>query len=52
MPETPAAPPHPVLTDYYRTEGDRVAFVRSIFDRTAQSYDRINVIWRDRRTVG
>ncbi|NVN10361.1 class I SAM-dependent methyltransferase [Nguyenibacter vanlangensis] len=45
MPETSPSPPHPVLTGYYRTEGDRVAFVRSIFDRTARYYDRINAIF-------
>ena len=45
MSDNKPCPPHPVLPTYYRTEGDRVAFVRSIFDRTAQYYDRINAIF-------
>ncbi|MFT8417531.1 MAG: class I SAM-dependent methyltransferase [Acetobacter sp.] len=45
MPERPPCPPHPVLSAYYRTKGERVQFVRSIFDRTAAHYDRINTIF-------
>lgn len=45
MPEKTPCPPHPVLPAYYRDGGERVAFVRSIFDRTAQYYDRINSIF-------
>jgi demethylmenaquinone methyltransferase/2-methoxy-6-polyprenyl-1,4-benzoquinol methylase len=33
--------PHPPLTGYYATEGERRAFLRAIFDRTAPDYDRI-----------
>jgi len=31
--------PHPPLRAYYETEGDRSAWVRGIFDRTAVDYD-------------
>lgn len=33
--------PHPVLSDYYRDEGERRRFLDSIFDRTAPDYDSI-----------
>jgi demethylmenaquinone methyltransferase / 2-methoxy-6-polyprenyl-1,4-benzoquinol methylase len=33
--------PHRPLTDYYRTEQDREAYLRKIFDETAPDYDRI-----------
>lgn len=33
--------PHPVLHDYYDHESERRAFVRDLFDRTAQYYDGI-----------
>lgn len=34
--------PHPPLADYYAAAGERPAFVRRLFDETAQDYDRIN----------
>lgn len=33
--------PHVPLTDYYKTEQDRQAYLRQIFDNTAADYDRI-----------
>ncbi len=33
--------PHPILKDYYADESSRKQFVRGIFDRTAQNYDRV-----------
>jgi demethylmenaquinone methyltransferase / 2-methoxy-6-polyprenyl-1,4-benzoquinol methylase len=36
--------PHPPLHAYYPTEGDRSAWVRAIFDRTAGDYDRLERI--------
>ena len=33
--------PHPPLPRYYQTEADRSRWVRSIFDRTAGDYDRV-----------
>ena len=36
--------PHPLLGAYYQTEGDRSAWVRGIFDRTAADYDRLERI--------
>lgn len=33
--------PHRPLTDYYKTEQDRQAYLRKIFDETAADYDRI-----------
>lgn len=33
--------PHPPLPGYYRSEGERSAWVRGIFDRTAGDYDRL-----------
>lgn len=36
--------PHPPLLDYYREPQARAGFVRSLFDRTAPSYDRINAV--------
>jgi demethylmenaquinone methyltransferase/2-methoxy-6-polyprenyl-1,4-benzoquinol methylase len=38
---TAAHAPHVPLTDYYKTEQDRQAYLRTIFDNTAQDYDRI-----------
>ncbi|MBV8910377.1 MAG: class I SAM-dependent methyltransferase [Gammaproteobacteria bacterium] len=35
------AAPHPPLPDYYRNEGERSAWVRGLFDRTAADYDRL-----------
>lgn len=35
-------PPHPVLKDHYQSSEDRVGYVRALFDRTANRYDRIN----------
>jgi demethylmenaquinone methyltransferase/2-methoxy-6-polyprenyl-1,4-benzoquinol methylase len=35
------AAPHPVLRQYYRSEGERPSFVRTLFDRTAAHYDRV-----------
>lgn len=37
----PVHAPHVPLTDYYRTEQDRQAYLRQIFDDTAPDYDRI-----------
>lgn len=34
-------PPHPPLERYYRSEGERSAWVRTMFDRTAADYDRL-----------
>ncbi|WP_428391572.1 class I SAM-dependent methyltransferase [Lichenicoccus sp.] len=34
--------PHPVLVGWYATETDRAGFVRSLFDRGAAGYDRID----------
>ncbi len=36
--------PHGPLTDYYRTEQERQAYLRKIFDDTAADYDRIESI--------
>ena len=36
--------PHGPLTDYYRTEQDRQAYLRKIFDNTAADYDRIEAM--------
>ena len=36
--------PHIPLTEYYRTEEDRQAFLRRIFDDTAADYDRIEAM--------
>lgn len=33
------AAPHPVLTRYYESEGERQPFVRGLFDRAANHYD-------------
>jgi demethylmenaquinone methyltransferase/2-methoxy-6-polyprenyl-1,4-benzoquinol methylase len=50
--------PHPVLPDYYAEAGERSAFVRTLFNRTAPHYDRINSVmslgsgrWYRRRTL-
>ncbi len=44
MPSPPVHAPHVPLTDYYRTEQDRQAYVRQIFDNTAVDYDRIEAL--------
>jgi demethylmenaquinone methyltransferase/2-methoxy-6-polyprenyl-1,4-benzoquinol methylase len=36
--------PHPVLRRYYDRSTDRPGFVRSIFDRSARDYDRIDAV--------
>ena len=41
---TPAHAPHAPLTDYYATEQDRQAYLRNIFDNTAEDYDRIEAM--------
>jgi demethylmenaquinone methyltransferase / 2-methoxy-6-polyprenyl-1,4-benzoquinol methylase len=46
---SPAIPPHPVLADHYGSAAGRVRYVRSLFDETAPSYDRINA-WMSLRT--
>ena len=38
----PTLAPHPVLPSHYAKPEDRVGYIRSLFDRTADSYDRIN----------
>ncbi|AOX19090.1 ubiquinone/menaquinone biosynthesis methyltransferase [Kozakia baliensis] len=40
-----SAPPHPVLSAFYGEAEARPEFVRSIFDRTARHYDRINNVF-------
>ena len=37
-------PPHPPLEPYYQSEGDRSAWVRGVFDRSAGDYDRLERI--------
>ncbi|MGD8207631.1 MAG: class I SAM-dependent methyltransferase [Thiohalocapsa sp.] len=41
-PERPSLAPHPVLPAHYSRPEERVGYIRSLFDRTAGSYDRIN----------
>lgn len=43
MPDPTATrrPPHPALTEYYTSEGDRRAFVSTLFDGAAEHYDRV-----------
>jgi demethylmenaquinone methyltransferase/2-methoxy-6-polyprenyl-1,4-benzoquinol methylase len=36
-----ALPPHPELSSYYRGEAGKGAFLREIFDTTADEYDRV-----------
>ena len=43
-PLPPVQAPHVPLTDYYRTEQDRQAYLRKIFDNTAADYDRIEAM--------
>ena len=43
-PLPPVHAPHIALTDYYRTEQDRQAYLRNIFDNTAADYDRIEAM--------
>jgi demethylmenaquinone methyltransferase / 2-methoxy-6-polyprenyl-1,4-benzoquinol methylase len=33
--------PHPVLTEYYRSDAEREGFVTSLFDSSARHYDRL-----------
>ncbi len=40
-PDSVVHAPHVPLTDYYKTEQDRQAYLRQIFDNTAADYDRI-----------
>jgi demethylmenaquinone methyltransferase / 2-methoxy-6-polyprenyl-1,4-benzoquinol methylase len=40
----PAHAPHMPLTEYYRTEQDRPAYLRRMFDDTAADYDRIEAM--------
>lgn len=40
----PVHAPHIPLTDYYKTEEDRQAYLRQIFDNTAEDYDRIEAM--------
>jgi len=42
---TPVHAPHVPLTDYYRTEQDRQAFLREMFDNTAADYDHIEAMF-------
>lgn len=42
QPQRTTLAPHPVLTEHYARAEDRVGYIRSLFDRTAGSYDRIN----------
>lgn len=44
QPVPTAHAPHGPLTDYYRTEQDRQAYLRNIFDDTAADYDRIEAM--------
>ncbi|MFT8243691.1 class I SAM-dependent methyltransferase [Roseomonas sp. BN140053] len=37
--------PHPPLAEYYAGTGERVGFVRRLFDDTAPQYDRINAVF-------
>lgn len=41
-PQLPDLAPHPVLTNHYAQPEDRVGYIRHLFDRTADKYDRIN----------
>ena len=43
MPEPVGArkAPHPALKEYYRSDGDRRAFVTTLFDGAAKHYDRV-----------
>jgi demethylmenaquinone methyltransferase/2-methoxy-6-polyprenyl-1,4-benzoquinol methylase len=38
---SPALPPHPVLSEYYRDASQKRPFLREIFDATASDYDRV-----------
>ena len=44
-PTPPVHAPHIPLTDYYKTEQDRQAYLRHIFDNTAADYDHIEAIF-------
>jgi demethylmenaquinone methyltransferase/2-methoxy-6-polyprenyl-1,4-benzoquinol methylase len=39
--KTPRTAPHPVLTEYYRSDAERAGFVNSLFDNSARHYDRL-----------
>jgi len=56
--EKPSLPPHPELTAYYRGDREKGAFLKQIFDETADDYDRVeNVLafgsgpWYRRRAL-
>ena len=40
-PDYPVKAPHPLITEYYASEKERISFVREMFDATANDYDRI-----------
>ncbi len=40
-PDHSANAPHPLITEYYKSETERTHFVREMFDATANDYDRI-----------
>lgn len=40
----PGPAPHPLLLHYYASAEHRPAYVRGLFDRSAQHYDRINAV--------
>ena len=44
-PAPPVHAPHVPLTDYYRTEQDRQAYLRQMFDSTAADYDHIEAMF-------
>jgi demethylmenaquinone methyltransferase/2-methoxy-6-polyprenyl-1,4-benzoquinol methylase len=37
----PRTAPHPVLTEYYRSDEERAGFVTNLFDSSARHYDRL-----------
>jgi demethylmenaquinone methyltransferase / 2-methoxy-6-polyprenyl-1,4-benzoquinol methylase len=37
----PSTPPHPVLEQYYRSDGEREGFVSALFEGAAQHYERV-----------
>lgn len=43
-PQASVRTPHVPLTDYYASEQDRQAYLRRIFDETAEDYDRVEAI--------
>lgn len=42
--DTAVLPPHPELSTYYRGAQAKTAFLRQIFDDTAQDYDRVETV--------